>query len=255
MAVGDEESCKMLDGLKVIPIRVRYSKSSFDRFEEIKRMPLYLASIDRILLLNEIVDVKKSPGKSDIEHENLSQVVNIEAQIADRDLGSTIKDVREMLDNIHLPPGVTAQITGQYESQQNAFNELILILSFGIFLVFTILLFEFKSFRTSFVILLGTVLSVSGVFLILWITSIPIDISAFMEMIMIVGVVVNNGILMIDYAEKYLLKNSNVAEAFLMDGRVRFRPIMMTILATIFGFLPLALAFGEVVEMLQPLAI
>ncbi|VAX27909.1 Cobalt-zinc-cadmium resistance protein CzcA; Cation efflux system protein CusA [hydrothermal vent metagenome] len=255
MAFWGEESSKMLDGLKVIPIRVRYPKSQFDKLEEIKSTPLYLASINRVLLLNEIVDVKKSPGKSDIEHENLSQVVNIEAQIANRDLGSTIKDVIAMLDNIPLPPDVTVQIAGQYESQQNAFNELILILSFGILLVFTILLFEFRSFKTSFVILLGTVLSVSGVFLILWITSIPLDISAFMGMIMIVGVVVNNGILMIDYAEKYLHKNNNVAEALLMAGRVRFRPILMTTLATIFGFLPLALAYGEGAEMLQPLAI
>jgi len=255
MAFWGEESGKMLDGLKVIPIRVRYPKSRFDKFEEIKKMPLYLASIDRVLLLSEIVDVKKSPGKSDIEHENLSQVVNIEAQIADRDLGGTIRDVKTMLNSIPLPPGVTVQIAGQYESQQQAFNELILILSFGILLVFAILLFEFKSFRTSLVILLGTVLSVSGVFLILWITSIPLDISAFMGMIMIIGVVVNNGILMIDYAEKYLRQNNNVAEALKMAGKVRFRPILMTTLSTIFGFLPLALAFGEGAEMLQPLAI
>jgi multidrug efflux pump subunit AcrB len=102
---------------------------------------------------------------------------------------------------------------------------------------------------------MGTVLSVSGVFLMLWITNIPLDISAFMGMIMIVGVVVNNGILFIDYAEKYLKEKPDVAEALLMAGRVRLRPILMTTLATIFGFLPLAIAFGEGSEMLQPLAI
>ena len=147
------------------------------------------------------------------------------------------------------------QISGQYESQQRAFRELMLILAFGVLLVYAILLFEFKSFRTSGVILLGTVLSVSGVFLMLWITGIPLDISAFMGMIMIIGVVVNNGILLIDYAEKYLEKQTDVAEALLMAGRVRLRPILMTTLATIFGFLPLALALGEGSEMLQPLAV
>jgi len=255
MAFWGDESGKMLDGLKVIPISVRYSSTQFDNFEEIKRTPIYLETIDRILYLDEIVDIKKAPGKTDIEHENLSQVVNIEAQISDRDLGSTIKDLKVMLSSINLPPGVTTQIGGQYESQQNAFDELLLILSFGILLVFAILLFEFKSFRTSLVILLGTVLSVSGVFLILWITSIPLDISAFMGMIMIIGVVVNNGILMIDYTEKYLQKSKDIREALLMAGKVRFRPILMTTLATIFGFLPLALAIGEGAEMLQPLAI
>ena len=255
MAFWGDESGKILDGLKVIPISVRYLKTHFDNFEEIKKTPIYLESIDRVLSLDEIVNVKKAPGKTDIEHENLSQVINIEAQISDRDLGSTIIDIKTMLQKINLPPGVTTQIGGQYESQQNAFDELLLILSFGILLVFAILLFEFKSFRTSLVILLGTVLSVSGVFLMLWITSIPLDISAFMGMIMIIGVVVNNGILMIDYAEKYLEKNKNVTEALLMAGKVRLRPILMTTLATIFGFLPLALAHGEGAEMLQPLAI
>jgi len=131
-----------------------------------------------------------------------------------------------------------------------------LILSFGILLVFSILLFEFRSFRTAGVILLGTILSVSGVFLMLWIVKIPMDISAFMGMIMIVGVVVNNGILLIDYAEKYLEeKTSDISTALMMAGKVRFRPILMTTLATIFGFLPLALSMGEGSEMLQPLAI
>jgi len=219
-------------------------------------MPIYLAGINRTLLLEEIADIKKVPGKTDIEHENLSQIINVKAQIADRDLGSIITDIKDLLASIHLPPGVSLELGGQYKSQQKAFSELLLILGFGILLVFSILLFEFKSFRTAGVILFGTVLSVSGVFLLLWILNIPLDISAFMGMIMIVGVVVNNGILLIDYTEKYLGKETaDVATALLMAGKVRLRPILMTTLATIFGFLPLALAFGEGSEMLKPLAV
>ncbi len=208
------------------------------------------------MLLDELVTLTKTSGKTDIDHENLSQVINVKAQIADRDLGSIIPDIKEMLAGIYLPPGVTVELGGQYKSQQQAFSELILILSFGILLVFSILLFEFRSFRTAGVILLGTILSVSGVFLMLWIVRIPLDISAFMGMIMIVGVVVNNGILLIDYAEKYLKeKTDDVSTALMMAGKVRFRPILMTTLATIFGFLPLALSIGEGSEMLQPLAL
>jgi CzcA family heavy metal efflux pump len=255
MALWGDVPTSMMEGLKMIPVRVRYPKADYDHFENIGKLPLYLASIDRVLLLEEVADIQKRPGKTDIDHENLSQVVNIKAQISGRDLGSIIGDVRVMLAKIPLPPGVTVNIGGQYESQQRAFHELLLILAFGVLLVFAILLFEFKSFRTSGIILMGTVLSVSGVFLMLWITNIPLDISAFMGMIMIVGVVVNNGILFIDYAEKYLQEKSDVAEALLMAGRVRLRPILMTTLATIFGFLPLAIAFGEGSEMLQPLAI
>ena len=255
MALWGSVPTKIMQGLKNIPIRLRYPQDDFNHTEKIEKMPLYFASIDRVLLLDEIATIKKIPGKSDIDHENLSQVVNIKAQISGRDLGSIIKDVKAMLNQIPLPPEVTVQIGGQYESQQRAFKELLLILFFGTLLVFSILLFEFRSFRTAGVILFGTVLSVSGVFLLLWITGIPLDISAFMGMIMIVGVVVNNGILFIDYAEKYMTEKMDVAEALLMAGKVRLRPILMTTLATIFGFLPLALAFGEGSEMLQPLAV
>ncbi len=256
MALWGDVPTQMMEGLKKIPVRVRFPKQDYDHVEKIRKMPVYLASIHRVFQLEDLAEIKKVPGKTDINHENLSQVVNVKAHISGRDLGGIIGDVKQMLDGIHLPPGVTVEIGGQYKSQQQAFKELMLILAFGILLVFSILLFEFRSFRTSFVILLGTVLSVSGVFLMLWIVRIPLDISAFMGMIMIVGVVVNNGILLIDYAEKYLReKTTNVKEALLMAGKVRMRPILMTTLATIFGFLPLALAFGEGSEMLQPLAI
>ncbi|NOZ62224.1 MAG: efflux RND transporter permease subunit [Calditrichaeota bacterium] len=255
MALWGIVPTSMMEGLKMIPVRMRYPKANFNHLEKIRRLPIYLPSINRVLQLDEVADIQKQPGKTDIDHENLSQVVNVKAHISGRDLGSIIKNVKIMLSRIPLPPGVTVEIGGQYESQQRAFRELLLILGFGILLVYAILLFEFKSFRTSGIILLGTVLSVSGVFLILWITGIPLDISAFMGMIMILGVVVNNGILLIDYTEKYLKEQPDVKQALLMAGRVRLRPILMTTLATIFGFLPLALAIGEGSEMLQPLAI
>ncbi len=255
MALWGDNVSGIMEGLKMIPIRVRYPKSKFRHVENIEKLPVYLASINRVIQLGEVAVIKKIQGKADLDHENLAQAVNVKAHISGRDLGGIITDVKTMLKHISLPPGVTLEIGGQYKSQQEAFKQLIMILVFGILLVFSILLFEFKSFRTSGVILLGTVLSVSGVFLMLWITRIPLDISAFMGMIMIIGVVVNNGILLIDYAEKYLDKKPDVREALLMAGRVRMRPILMTMLATIFGFLPLAFAMGEGSEMLQPLAI
>ncbi len=256
MALWGDVTTELMEGLKMIPVRIRFPKPDFDHAEKIDKMPIYLSSINRVLLLDEVATLEKIPGKTDIEHENLSQVINVKAQISGRDLGGIVADIKEMLAGIHLPPGVTVELSGQYKSQQKAFTELMLILSFGILLVFTVLLFEFRSFRTATIILLGTVLSVSGVFLILWILKVPLDISAFMGMIMIVGVVVNNGILLIDYTEKYLKeKTTDVTTALLMAGKVRLRPILMTTLATIFGFLPLALAMGEGSEMLQPLAI
>lgn len=256
MALWGEDVSQVMEGIKLIPIRVRYPKEFSSHFEKIQTLPLYFPQIKRMVALNELAEVTKLPGKTDIEHENLSQVVNIEAQISGRDLGGTAEDIQQLLKEWHLPPGVSVQLGGQYESQQRAFKELLFILILATLLIFIILLFEFSSFRTASAILIGTSLSVSGVFLMLYLSGTTLDISAFMGMIMIIGVVVNNGILLIDYAEKYLKKkNRNIAEALLMAGKVRLRPILMTTLSSIFGFLPLAFAMGEGAEMLKPLAI
>ena len=255
MALWGDQVTQMMEGLKMIPVRVRFPENIFQNSDEIGKIPIYLSSINRVLRLDEVAQIKKVPGIPDIDHENLSQVVNVKAHISGRNLSGIINDIKRMLENTVLPPGVSVRLEGQYKSQQKAFSQLILILAFGILLVFTILLFEFKSFKTALVILSGTILSVSGVFLILLIVKIPLDISAFMGMIMIIGVVVNNGILLIDYAEKYLDKNTGIKQALLMAGKVRLRPILMTMFATIFGFLPLALSLGAGSEMLQPLAV
>ena len=255
MALWGEVPTRMMQGLKIVPVRLRYPLTDLDHLEKVRRLPIYLPAVRRVVRLEELADLKKHPGVPDVDHENLSQVVNVEANLSGRDLGGVIHDVQRALGNISLPPGVTLQLAGQYESQQRAFGELLLIIIFGTALVFVILLFEFKSFRTAAVILFGTLLAVSGVFLFLLITGIPLDISAFMGMIMIVGVVVNNGILLIDYAEMELARSHDVKAALLNAGRVRLRPILMTTLATIFGFLPLALAVGQGAAMLQPLAV
>ena len=255
MALWGHETTTIMEGIKLIPVRLRYPQKYASHFEAIETLPLYFPEIKRTVSLNEIADVNKVPGKTDIEHENLSQVVNIEAQISGRDLGSTAADIQQLLLKLHLPPGVTVQLSGQYESQQQAFRELLMILILAALIIFIILLFEFNSFRTALAILIGTSLSVSGVFLFLFLSGTTLDISAFMGMIMIIGVVVNNGILLIDYTEKYLKENPNTYEALLMAARVRLRPILMTTLSSIFGFIPLAFAIGEGAEMLKPLAI
>ena len=255
MALWGEVPTEMLQGLKIVPVRLRYAQTELNHLEKIRQLPIYLPERKRVVRLAELANISKRPGEPDLDHENLSQVVNVEANLSGRELSSVIADIQGTLASIHLPPGVTLQLAGQYESQKQAFHELLLIIIFGTALVFVILLFEFKSFRTATIILVGTLLAVSGVFLFLAVAGIALDISAFMGMIMIIGVVVNNGILLIDYAEKELTTGAEIRQALLTAGRIRMRPILMTTLSTIFGFLPLAFALGQGAEMLQPLAI
>ncbi len=255
MALWGEAPTHVVSGLKIIPVRLRYSRGRERFFTDIQRLRLYFPHIQRVIYLEELADIRKSPGLTDVEHENLSLIVNVTGQISGRDLGSVARAVQQMLDHFPLPPGISVQLGGAYESQQKAFSELILVMLAGALMVFTILLFEFRSFRTSVVIMTGTLLAVTGVFVMLWLTGIPFDISAFMGMIMIIGVVVNNGILVIDYAEYYLSRERDLKQAVLTAGRVRLRPVLMTSLSTITGFLPLAVAQGQGAEMLRPLAV
>lgn len=255
MALWGQQTTNVIDGLKIIPVQLRYDKQNYNHLKNIKRLPIYLPAINRVVNLEEIAKIVESPGLTDLEDENLSLVVNVSARISGRDLGSIVRDVKIALKSVTLPPGVSIQLGGAYESQQEAFNQLLMILFFGALMVLTILLFEFRSFSTAVITIIGTILALSGVFLSLWVTSIPLDISAFMGMIMIIGVVVNNGILVIDFAELYLKESHDVREALLAAGRVRLRPVLMTTLATIMGFLPLSLALGTGSEMLQPLAV
>jgi len=94
MALWGDESTQMMQGLKMIPVRVRYPKPDFDHAEKIGKMPIYLASLNRVFFLDELASIEKIPGKTDIEHENLSQVINVKAQISDRDLGSISSDIK-----------------------------------------------------------------------------------------------------------------------------------------------------------------
>ncbi len=122
-------------------------------------------------------------------------------------------------------------------------------------LVFVVLLFEFNRFWTALAIFIGTIFSFTFVILGLWITGSHFDISSFMGAITVLGIVVNNGILLIDFAVRYRQAGKSQIEALLLAGRVRLRPILMTNTTTIAGFLPLALQLGSGGEILQPFAV
>ena len=155
----------------------------------------------------------------------------------------------------HLPPQIRVVYAGTYAEQQQSFRDLLLVLFLGLVLVFLVLLFEFKTFAAPVSILASAVLSTSGVFLALFVTGTDFNISSFMGLIMVVGIVSKNGILLLDADVKFRAAGMSPRESMIQAGRRRLRPIAMTAVAAIAGMLPLALAIGSGSEMLQPLAI
>ena len=159
------------------------------------------------------------------------------------------------MNDLHLPSSIRVEYGGTYKEQQRSFQDLVFVLILAIILVFTVLLVEFRTFAAPLAILASALLSTSGVVMALLITRTTFNISSFMGLIMVIGIVAKNGILLLDADQKFRLAGFPPEEAMIQAGRRRLRPITMTALAAIAGMLPLALAFGAGSQMLQPLAI
>jgi len=166
-----------------------------------------------------------------------------------------MKKVQAAIDDLKLPPSIRVQYGGQYEEQQKSFKDLVFVLVLAVVLVFIVLLFEFGNFAAPLAIVSSALLSTCGVFLALLVTKTTFNLSSFMGLIMVIGIVAKNGILLLDADQKFRSEGLSAEESMIRAGERRLRPIMMTALATVAGMIPLALAFGAGSQMLQPLAI
>ena len=160
-----------------------------------------------------------------------------------------------MLASIKLPVGYTYEIGGQYQSQRRAFGELLLVSGISTALVFVILVIQFRGFTQAALILAAAPLSLGGALALLILTNTELNVSSAMGLILLVGLVVKNGIVLLDFAEKRYKEGMPLDDAILAAARVRLRPILMTTLCTLFGLLPLALGLGAGAELQKPLAL
>jgi len=190
-----------------------------------------------------------------LQRENQRLMVTLTARLENRDLGSAIVDVRKMMAGIALPAGTTYEIGGQYESQQSSFHDLLYVLALALAAVFSVLVIQFRAFAPALIILSAAPLSLVGVFAMLLVTGTALNVSSFMGIILMVGLVVKNGIILFEYVQKLCEEGMPLDEALVAAGKIRIRPILMTTLATLFGLLPLSLGLGSGAELQKPLAL
>ncbi len=255
-AVLDGElASNMILGDHMVGIRVRYPESYRSTTEDLGSL-LLTSPTGVTVPLSSIARVEVDEGTAEIHRDNLRPLAAVTAQLAGRDLGSTITEIRARLfKEVAIPPGTDIEFGGLYQIQRESFLGLTQVLLTSILLIFIILVFEFRSFSHPVAILVATILCGFGSLLALWITSSTLNISSFMGMIMVVGIVHKNGILMLDSESHFSAQGFPLEESIFRAGRRRLRPILMTALATIFGMLPLALGVGSGAQLLQPLAI
>ncbi len=251
---GREES-KIQKGEKLIGIRVRFPdayRTDVDMLEKLQ----FINANGVFVPLRNIATIQKTSGQAELHRERLRQFVAVTARISQRDLGSTIDDIKKKLSrDFHLPKGMTMEYGGVYQTQQESFRGLLLVAIAAFMLVFVVLLFEFGEFAVPVSIFVVNVLSLFGVLGALWITGVTFNISSFVGVIMIIGIVAENAIFVLHQVKILQGQGMDLDEALVRAGSVRTRPILMTTLAAVLALLPLSLGIGAGAQMQQPLAI
>jgi multidrug efflux pump subunit AcrB len=179
----------------------------------------------------------------------------VSGRLEGRDLGSAVSEIRGALTQLPPPVGYSYEIGGQYESQQQSFRELLMVFGIAIVLVFTILVIQFRIWLPAILILLAAPLSLGGALLLLQLTGTDLNVSSAMGLILLIGLVVKNGIMLLDFSERLHAQGEPFETAIAHAGRIRLRPILMTTFCTLFGLLPLALGLGAGAELQRPLAL
>ena len=239
---------------RLIDLRVRYPDAYRFNPAWVSEYPL-VTPAGAVVPLSATAEVKPIQGASQLHREDLKQMVPITARLEQRDMGSVVADVRKALAGERLPVGYNWTIGGTYESQQQSFRSLIVVLTVALLLVFGLLVAQFRRFSAAAVIMSAAPLSLVGAFGLLVITGTPLNVSSFMGLILLIGLIVKNGIILIDYADRLEDEGHERRDALVRAGAIRLRPILMTTLCTLFGLLPLALGLGSGAELQKPLAI
>jgi multidrug efflux pump subunit AcrB len=235
-------------------LRVRYPALNRASLEAMSNAPI-INSNGGSATLGSVATITEVPGQTEILRDNLQQEKEVHARLEGIDLGGGVAAVQKAVNDLHLPPSIRVEYGGTYKEQQKSFRDLVTVLLLALVLIFLVLLFEFRSYTAPIAILSSAILSTSGVFLALLITHTTFNVSSFMGLIMVIGIVAKNGILLLDANHKFLMVGFAPEEAMIQAGRRRLRPIVMTAMAAVAGMLPLALALGAGSQMLQPLAI
>jgi multidrug efflux pump subunit AcrB len=241
--------------VKFIGVRVWVPRSARDKTQAINKIWLRAPDGHRFPL-KRIAHVSLVTGQPQITDDNLKQMVAVTARISGRDLGSTIRDVKQALGKANLlPADMYYELGGLYKQQQIAFHGLLAVFVAALALVFLLLLFLYEEFSAALAIMVAPLLAMCAVFIGLWITGIELNITAMMGMTMIVGIVTEVSIFYFSEYHELLRMKMDKKAALIEAGSNRMRPIAMTTFAAILALLPLAMALGQGSAMQQPLAI
>jgi HAE1 family hydrophobic/amphiphilic exporter-1 len=233
---------------------VRLRESDRARIGQLDRLPI-ITPTGRRIAASSIVTLERREGPVNIQRKDQERIITVSADIEGRDMGSVMGDIQQGVRGLDLPNGFVVLLGDEYEEQQKAFRDLLLVLVLAVILVYSVMASQFESLREPLLILFSIPMAAVGIILMLFLTGTTFNIQAFIGMIMLAGIVVNNAIVLQDYIN--LLRRRDEMEiqaAVEMAGRRRLRPILMTTLTTVLAMVPMALGLGEGGELQAPMA-
>lgn len=244
------------EGSDEIDVRLRFKKEYRDSLDEVRRIPI-LTPAGRMVSLEEAAVIELAEGPITINRENQARRVSVTANIADRDLGSVVRDIKGRLAGFErtLPPGYFLEYGGAYEQMQEAFLILAGAFALAVLLVYMIMASQFEHFTHPFIIMFTVPLGIIGVIIGLLVTGRTISLAALIGVIMLAGIAVNNGIVMIDYINQLIKRGVDRREAILQGATTRLRAVVLTALTTILGSLPLAFSRSSGSEFRAPMGV
>lgn len=238
---------------RLVPIVARLPDSVRFDPDIVSRLPV--VGPDGWAPLASLGSVQDTSEAAELQRENLRPLVAVTGRVSGSSLGAVMQRVRAAVAKVPLPAGVDLELGGQWVSQRRAFRQLFLVFLLASVTVLGVLVAQFRSYRGALAIALAAPLGITGAFLALVVTGVPFNVSSFMGLILLIGLVVKNGIILLDAAMRQREAGLGEEEALVEAGRIRMRPILMTTLCTLAGLLPLAFGFGSGSELQRPLAI
>jgi CzcA family heavy metal efflux pump len=224
-------------------ILVRMSQDYRDRIADIENLSIS-STTGELIKLSNIADIQLAKAPVQIDRRYQQRIVEVTANTAGRDLGSIAKEINDKLAQLRVPTGFEIKQSGNVEQQQKTFSGLLLAFGLAILLVYMVMASQFQSLVDPFIIMFTVPLGMVGVIWALFITNTTLSVISFQGVIVMVGIVVSNGILLVDYTNRLRKGGVELHEAVVRAGRTRLKPILMTTLATVLGLIPIAMGLG-----------
>jgi HAE1 family hydrophobic/amphiphilic exporter-1 len=248
------DSTKFRESGDDFDIELRLKKDERQSILQIGETPLTTMR-GQIVKLRNVATIEETFGPVEIARKNRIRITHVRAGVQGRVLGDVVRDIRKKMATLELPPGVSIEWGGEVEEQRKAFNDLMLLLILGVSLVYMVMAGQFEDFKDPFIIMFSVPFAFVGVIWALVLTGTALNVITFIGIIMLMGIVVKNAIVFIDYTRQLKGRGMSLYDAIVTGGKTRLRPVLMTSLTTIFGMLPLALSRGEGSEIWNALGI